>query len=471
MVLLELSLFHDKGIRGMTIIDALNKEEERYSVFDFINCVCEKDIKDSYAQKTFDRLKEKKSSELSKEVMTSCLYLQFEGKGQRKTPTMTIRGLSRLLMVLDNKVASAYRLTAEVILNRVIAGDRSLIKVIEANAISNSPMQQVVRNTLLADGEPIVLGVTNNDHNESTGEKRMREVDFDEVKQNNIKQKIDNLEHIINVCQKLAPGGELDHNTRATFHNIMLKHLVKDYGTATMSSQPVVVPLVHDVPLPLIPASSVVPSVPISSVVPSVPISSVVPSVPISSVVAPITSVTTTPVAPVMTLFNIYISALINWLTKELNAKGLDGNMTVRVHTRDFYNAYNLTFFSGFADRSRVTFGTTNTTGVFITKQYMERNVPAAVPPNRKRMWELLSVQTDHRTSELMPAELFWGMCSGFFRGIMVNHVNMQQQCSHFVFVPERLRKRLIQRSTPTSILYDPEITLDTPLMFDVVTP
>jgi hypothetical protein len=172
-----------------------------------------------------------------------------------------------------------------------------------------------------------------------------------------------------------------------------------------------------------------------------------------------------------MTLFNIYISALINWLTKELNAKGLDGNMTVRVHTRDFYNAYNLTFFSGFADRSRVTFGTTNTTGVFITKQYMERNVPAAVPPNRKRMWELLSVQTDHRTSELMPAELFWGMCSGFFRGIMVNHVNMQQQCSHFVFVPERLRKRLIQRSTPTSILYDPEITLDTPLMFDVVTP
>ena len=40
-------------------------------------------------------------SEYKNEVDTLCVYLKFSGTGQRETPCMTIRGLQRLLMILD----------------------------------------------------------------------------------------------------------------------------------------------------------------------------------------------------------------------------------------------------------------------------------------------------------------------------------------------------------------------------------
>ena len=71
-----------------------------------------------------------------------------------ETPTMTIRGLQRLLQILGGKVASKYRALAETTLTRVMAGDRSLIKVIEYNATSNSAISEACRAALVNDPSP-----------------------------------------------------------------------------------------------------------------------------------------------------------------------------------------------------------------------------------------------------------------------------------------------------------------------------
>lgn len=61
---------------------------------------------------------------------------------------MTIRGLQRLLMILGGKVAAEFREIIEGTFTRVMAGDQSLIEVINANAASQAPVQQAYRAAL-----------------------------------------------------------------------------------------------------------------------------------------------------------------------------------------------------------------------------------------------------------------------------------------------------------------------------------
>ena len=61
---------------------------------------------------------------------------------------MTIRGLQRLLMILGGKVAAEYREIIEGTFTRIMAGDQSLIEVINANAASQAPVQQAFRAAL-----------------------------------------------------------------------------------------------------------------------------------------------------------------------------------------------------------------------------------------------------------------------------------------------------------------------------------
>jgi hypothetical protein len=58
---------------------------------------------------------------------------------------MTIRGLQRLLMILGGKVATGFRELVEGTFTRIMAGDQSLIEVINANAVSQAPLQQAYR--------------------------------------------------------------------------------------------------------------------------------------------------------------------------------------------------------------------------------------------------------------------------------------------------------------------------------------
>ncbi len=62
-----------------------------------------------YARHYFKRLKRGNGSKHREEVAELVSYHQFKGGGQRKTPAMTVTGLQRLLKIMGDKVAPAYR--------------------------------------------------------------------------------------------------------------------------------------------------------------------------------------------------------------------------------------------------------------------------------------------------------------------------------------------------------------------------
>lgn len=152
MLFLKLSGGQGNTIRGM--VDSDN--EQRFAVFDFVAYACNKPEKSSYGGTTFFRLTQD-SSEFRDEVLTLCKNLKFPGRGQRETPCMTIRGLQRLLMILGGKVAAEFREIIEGTFTRVMAGDQSLIEVINANAASQGPVQQAFRQALAQEPvEPVL---------------------------------------------------------------------------------------------------------------------------------------------------------------------------------------------------------------------------------------------------------------------------------------------------------------------------
>ena len=99
------------------------KDKWWFSVYDFINFVCDKEPKCTYAKTTFQRLT-KNDSEYTKDIDTLCVdmtkYCKLPGERQKPTPCMTIRGLQRLLMLLGGKVAAEYRAIAEGVMTRYL---------------------------------------------------------------------------------------------------------------------------------------------------------------------------------------------------------------------------------------------------------------------------------------------------------------------------------------------------------------
>jgi hypothetical protein len=137
MSTLKLSLFDGKCIRAMMVQNDIVIKEERYSVFDFINYVCEKKNNNSYGQKTFERMIDD-SSKYKDNIIKYVYYVQYPGKGQRKTPTMNADGLLSLLMILGGKVADTFRNSTLKILHRYLEGDLSMRSEIVKNSTINT---------------------------------------------------------------------------------------------------------------------------------------------------------------------------------------------------------------------------------------------------------------------------------------------------------------------------------------------
>ena len=138
-----LKLTSDASVRGMVAPDGTH----RFSVYDFITMACQKSDDGEYARKTYSNLV-KEGSEFKNEVEKNVHDFKFPGAGQRETPTMTLRGLQRLLLILGTKIASEFRVLLEGTFTRVMAGDTSLIEVIRSNAASDAPVHQAYRQAL-----------------------------------------------------------------------------------------------------------------------------------------------------------------------------------------------------------------------------------------------------------------------------------------------------------------------------------
>ena len=138
----------DSGSDGPVLRGATDKDGNQvFSLFDLGNIACNKERDSSYGKTNFYRLS-KEGSEYKNEIDTYCIYLKVPGSGQRKTPCARIRGLQRYLMILGGKVAAEFREIIEGTFTRVMAGDQSLIEVINANAASQEPVQQAYRAAL-----------------------------------------------------------------------------------------------------------------------------------------------------------------------------------------------------------------------------------------------------------------------------------------------------------------------------------
>ena len=119
-----------------------------FSVYDFINLACDKPLRDDHGRITFTRMETS--------FRTNCSewsFHQFETDKQkyRETPVMNIRQLQQILMKLPGKTGNKYRDIAESTVTRVLAGDSSLIPIIEANAESSSPLNIIAKDTLNRD--------------------------------------------------------------------------------------------------------------------------------------------------------------------------------------------------------------------------------------------------------------------------------------------------------------------------------
>ena len=116
------------------------------SIRDMIMCVCGKDNK--RACETWDNLSQSKKDEVSDFFGN----FQFPGKGQSVQPVISFVGALRLIMFLPGEAAKKYRASMAEILRRYYAGDVSLIDEVITNNGSGSPVNEMARASLAADG-------------------------------------------------------------------------------------------------------------------------------------------------------------------------------------------------------------------------------------------------------------------------------------------------------------------------------
>jgi hypothetical protein len=135
-VLLEIA--QNASIRGFHV-----NGDYLFSVLDFVKYICP-GYNSIYAPTLWYRLISNNSNEVT-EIMPKWQNLKFKGRGQRNTPCMTILGLQKLLLILGSKATVEFCDRVLECFNRVLAGDHTLIREIEANTaqpLSVQPMER-----------------------------------------------------------------------------------------------------------------------------------------------------------------------------------------------------------------------------------------------------------------------------------------------------------------------------------------
>jgi hypothetical protein len=136
----------DEIVPGASVRLATIDGEQFLSISDIIKHICDKDFRG--ASKVWRNL----SVEKKAEVWQNGTLFQFPGQGQSAQPVITFKGALKLVMFLSGDKAAFHRAAMVSILSRYYAGDGSLTDEIEANAASASPVAQMARSSLAAEG-------------------------------------------------------------------------------------------------------------------------------------------------------------------------------------------------------------------------------------------------------------------------------------------------------------------------------
>lgn len=140
------SIPFDEIVPGATVRFTNMDGDQYLSVRDCLMHLCGKTAK--RANEKWDRL----SAEAKKEVAAFCGHFQFPGQGNKPEVVITFKGALKLAMLVSGEKAAMHRSAMVNILSRYYAGDGSLTDEIEANATSTSPVAEMARNALAAEG-------------------------------------------------------------------------------------------------------------------------------------------------------------------------------------------------------------------------------------------------------------------------------------------------------------------------------
>ena len=139
------SIPFDDIVAGATVRFAEIDGVQYLSIRDIIMHLCDKNVNDAGA--VWRNLADQKKNELQQFL----LNFKFPGRGQQEQPVITFPGAIKLLMFLPGEKAKSHRSSMVSVLTRYFAGDPSLLREIEANAVSESPVAQMARASLASD--------------------------------------------------------------------------------------------------------------------------------------------------------------------------------------------------------------------------------------------------------------------------------------------------------------------------------
>ena len=144
---------------------------------------------------------------------------------------MTVRYLQRLLMILGGKVAAEYRALVESTFTRVMAGDQSLIEVINANAASDAPVQQAYRAALAQEPAAPVLdelcGVKRREREEMEQDLELEErrIRIEETRLRLAKAKCEQALFAVETIESIKSKSMVDERTKLQFED-HIKNLI-----------------------------------------------------------------------------------------------------------------------------------------------------------------------------------------------------------------------------------------------------
>ena len=141
----------DEIVPGATVRFCVIDGVQYLSIRDMIMHLCNKNGNE--ANEIWRRM----SPERLSEVKAFCFNFQFHGQGQSEQPVITFVGALKLIMFLPGEAAKKHRTAMADILRRYFAGDATLLDEIERNQVSDSPIAQMARASLAAEGSACAI--------------------------------------------------------------------------------------------------------------------------------------------------------------------------------------------------------------------------------------------------------------------------------------------------------------------------
>jgi hypothetical protein len=193
------------------------------SIRDMIMCVCGKN--NDEAGLVWRRM----SPERLSEVRSYCSNFKFHGQGQLEQPVITFVGALKLIMFLPGEAAKMHRSAMADILRRYFAGDASLLDEIERNQVSDSPITQMARASLAAEGGS---GAIEDSHKRKREELEMQKLEV-EIKCMESNCQVSLWKGQMDIVDKytaLCTNTDLDERAKVVFKEALLNSLMVKAG-------------------------------------------------------------------------------------------------------------------------------------------------------------------------------------------------------------------------------------------------